>query len=297
MSTPHVGALRLQFWRDNLNAAFAGRPPKQPVTVLLAHVLDTLASSTSSRKPSLSKSWFLRIIDAREKYLNNAPYPSLAALESYAENTYSTLLYLTLQALPLHSLAIDHLVSHIGKANGIAAVLRGVPLVAFPPPANHHSNSAGLSPGVEAVRSGSRQGSVTLPLDVMAEVGLREEDVLRKGGEAEGLKDAVFKVATRASDHLITAHLMLRQLQKGEEVDHAFEGEIEEERQGYGEEGNGKGRNEVDRGFGVLMPAVSTDLWLKRLEKVDFDIFRAELRAREWKLPWKAYWAFSRRRL
>ena len=291
-----MGALRLQFWRDNVNAAFAGRPPKQPVAVLLAHVLDRLSASTPSGKLPFSKVWFLRVIDAREKYLNNAPYPNLAALESYAESTYSTLLYLTLQALPLHSIALDHLASHIGKASGIVAVLRGLPLLAFPPPPNHHSNSAGLSPGVEAQRSGYRQGAVTLPLDVMAEAGVREEDVLRKGAEAEGLRDAVFKVATRASDHLITARSMLRQLQKGEAVDHAFEGEVEEERQDYAGEGNGKGQSEVERGFGVLMPATSTGLWLKRLEKVDFDIFQEELRRREWTLPWKAYWGYTRRR-
>lgn len=291
-----MGALRLQFWRDNISAAFAGRPPKQPVAVLLSHVLDGLSGSAPSGKPPLSKAWFLRVIDAREKYLNNAPYPDLAALESYAESTYSTLLYLTLQALPLHSISLDHLASHIGKASGIVAVLRGLPLLAFPPPPNHHNNSRGLSPGVEAQRSGTQQGSVTLPLDIMAEAGVREEDVLRKGAEAEGLRDAVFKVATRASDHLITARSMLRQLQKDEEVDHAFEGEVEEERQGYGGEGNGKGSSDVEQGFGVLMPAISTDLWLKRLEKVDFDVFQEGLRRREWKLPWKAYWAFTTRR-
>jgi NADH dehydrogenase [ubiquinone] 1 alpha subcomplex assembly factor 6 len=51
----------------------------------------------------------------------------------------------------------------------------------------------------------------------------------------------------------------------------------------------------VERGFGVLMPAVSTRLWLEKLEKLDFDVFRPELRAREWTLPWKAYWSYSRR--
>ena len=258
-------------------------------------MLKDLSATTQGGKPALSKSWFLRIIDAREKYLNNAPYPDLAALESYAENTYSTLLYLTLQALPLHSLVLDHLASHIGKASGIVAVLRGLPLLAFPPPPGHHSNSLGLGPAVEAQRSGSRQGAVTLPLDVMAEVGLREEDVFRKGAEAEGLRDAVFKVATRASDHLITARSMLHQLQRGEEVDHAFEGEIEEERQDYGKEGEEEWKSDLGRGFGVLMPAVSADLWLKRLEKVDFDIFQESLRRREWKLPMKAYWAYRRR--
>jgi len=45
----------------------------------------------------------------------------------------------------------------------------------------------------------------------------------------------------------------------------------------------------------VMMPAVSTSLWLDRLQRVDFDVFREELRRREWRLPWKAYWAFRRK--
>lgn len=300
VSTPQVGALRLQFWRDNITRTFAGTPPKQPVSLLLAHALSLLRQRAPAGH-GLSKAWFLRVIAAREQYLTNAPYPSLAALETYAENTYSTLLYLTLQALPLHSVTADHLASHVGKAAGIVAVLRGLPLLAFPPPPNHHSNSGGLGM-VEQQRGRAQQGVVTLPLDVMAEVGLREEDVLRKGAEAEGLRDAVFQVATRASDHLVTARSMLQNLRKGGDVGHAFEHEDEEEHQ-YGQlqrssqSGSGKTAQQnadVEQAFGVLMPAVSTGLWLDKLQKLDFDIFRDELRRREWRLPWKAYFAFRR---
>lgn len=89
----------------------------------------------------------------------------------------------------MHSVALDHVASHIGKAVGIAAILRGMPLLAFP--------------------AGASAGAVVFPLDVCAQHGLRQEQVLRKGGGAEGLRDAVFAVATRANDHLITARKML----------------------------------------------------------------------------------------
>jgi NADH dehydrogenase [ubiquinone] 1 alpha subcomplex assembly factor 6 len=111
----------------------------------------------------------------------------LDALEQYAESTYGSFHYLSLEAVNLHSPTLDHIGSHIGKATGIATVLRGIPLIAT---------------------SGS--GAVVLPLDVCAEFNLRQEDVLRKGGNAQGLRDAVFKVATMANDHLITARKMLR---------------------------------------------------------------------------------------
>jgi NADH dehydrogenase [ubiquinone] 1 alpha subcomplex assembly factor 6 len=294
VSNSTVGAMRFQFWRDNVNRAFAGSPPKQPVSILLAHALSDL-DNRSGGSAKFSKSWFMRIIAEREKYINNAPYPTLEALEKYGENTYSTLLYLTLQALPMGSVTADHIASHIGKAAGITAVLRGLPLVAFPAAPRHHSNSAPLGGTLDSQRTS--QGSVTLPLDVMAKTGVRDEDVLRKGAEAEGLRDAVFEVATRASDHLITARQMLKNVYAGEEVGHDFEHEGEEEHL-HNSSPKSKGaqqKEEVVRAFGVFMPAVSTELWLNKLQKLDFDVFREDLRRREWKLPIEAYFAYRKR--
>ncbi len=286
--------MRFQFWRDNINRAFDGSPPKQPVSILLAHALEDL-DTRSGGTMKMSRSWFMRIIAEREKYINNAPYPTLESLERYAENTYSTLLYLTLQALPIGSVTADHIASHIGKAAGITVVLRGLPLVAFPPPPNHHSNSSPLGGTLDSQRRS--QGSVTLPLDVMARNGVRDEDVLRQGAEAEGLRDAVFEVATRASDHLITARQMLKNVYAGEDVDHDFEHGGEEEHQ-YDISSKGKGlqqKEEIERAFGVFMPAVATEMWLNKLQRLDFDVFQEELRRRDWKLPWKAYFAHRRR--
>ncbi|KAL8692649.1 MAG: hypothetical protein Q9218_002382 [Villophora microphyllina] len=296
-STPPVLQMRYQFWRTTINSTFALSPVKQPVAVLLSSVLQR------DPKPALTPSRFLRLISTREKHSTNAPYPTLDSLEQYAENTYSTLLYLTLSALPLHSITADHIASHIGKAVGMVAILRGVPLLAFPPPPNYHSNDPQNLGGGQQRR---QQGAVTLPLDIMAESGLREEDVLRYGAEASGLKDAVFKVATRASDHLITARQMLKNVQEGSDVGHAFEHEGEEEH-AYDVENDSinvsggtlskseQQRMEVEKAFGVFMPAVPSSLWLQRLEKLDFDIFREDLRRRDWKLPWKAWLAYRRR--
>ncbi|KAE8444907.1 hypothetical protein EG329_014155 [Mollisiaceae sp. DMI_Dod_QoI] len=295
ISNPTVGALRMQFWRDNLTRTFANTPPKEPVAILLHSALTSLQSRHPGISTSVMKGWFMKIINAREQYMDNRPYTSIDTLETYSENTYSTLMYLTLAALPLHSMATDHVASHIGKATGIAAVLRGLPLLAFPSPPNHHSNNAAFG-GALGGNAGGRQGAVVLPLDVMAEAGVKEEEVFRQGAEAPGLKDAIFNVATRANDHLITAREMLKNLQQGKDAGHDFEHEGEEGHQ-YAET-NSKDQSqadEVERGFGALMPAVATRLWLEKLEKVDFDIFRPELRAREWRLPWKAYWAYSRR--
>jgi len=285
----------MQFWRDNLTRTFADTPPKESVAILLHSALTSLQSRHPGISTSVMKGWFMKVINARDQYMDNRPYASMDALETYAENTYSTLMYLTLAALPLHSMAADHVASHIGKATGIAAVLRVLPLLAFPGPPNHHSNNAAFA-GALGGSAGGRQGAVVLPLDVMAEAGVKEEEVFRQGADAPGLKDAIFTVATRANDHLITAREMLKNLQQGKDAGHEFEHEGEEGHQ-YTEHSSkpNSQADDIERGFGVLMPAVATRLWLEKLEKLDFDVFRPELRAREWRLPWKGYWAYSGR--
>ena len=292
-STPTIGMMRMQFWRDAVTRALSGSPPKEPVAMLLAHAAEDLHNRTHGRS-RLSKNWLHRIINTRAQYLGNPPYPTLQSLESYAENTYSTLLYLTLSSLPQASITTDHVASHIGKAAGIAAVLRGVPLLAFPQP----------QPGGTAAhmtgQSGPAQGAVLLPLDVMADAGVREEDVFRMGAEAPGLKDAVFAVATRANDHLITARDMLSKLRSDGTLGHDFEHQNDDEHH-YGAEQLAAGKEqqlaEVEHAFGVFMSSISTQSWLDRLQKADFDLFDPSLRKNDWKLPAKAYWAYTRRRL
>lgn len=287
--------MRLQFWRDAVTKILAGTPPKEPVALLLSSAISEIHERTEGRA-RISKSWLMRLISSREQTLTNDPYPNIAALESYAENTYSTLMYLTLAALPMTSVTADHIASHIGKAVGIAAVLRGLPLVAFPaaaPQAPHGGGAASLG-----LSGGTRPGAVMLPLDIMAQAGVKEEEVFRHGADAEGLRDAVFTVATRASDHLITVDQMLSNLRAGKDVGHEFEHEGEEGHE-YSSPAHAHESplDEVNRAFGVFMPAIGTRLWLDRLQQHDFDVFRPELLRSDWKLPWKSYLAFQRKSL
>ncbi|KAI5286217.1 hypothetical protein KEM54_006959 [Ascosphaera aggregata] len=292
-SAPTIGLMRLQFWRDTISKTLSGAPPKEPVALLLAAALEDLSKRTLGKK-HISRGWLLRLINAREQYLTNSSYTSIEALEQYAESTYSTLLYLTLSAIPLTSVTADHFASHIGKAAGITTVLKGVPLVAFP-----RQPAQGQQSGDR-----SRQGAIMLPLDIMAQSGVREEDVFRRGADADGLRDAVFAVATRASDHLITARQMLKNLKGGMDVGHEFEHGGEDGHQYMETQDNSpptsnyaRQLQEVNKGFGVFMPAVSTSLWLDALQKVDFDIFHHKLRTTPWTLPWKAFRAFQTRAL
>ncbi|POS86906.1 hypothetical protein EPUL_002170 [Erysiphe pulchra] len=295
ISNPKVGALRMEFWRSSISKTFEGMPPREPVAILLSNALTSLQLRHADIRTGMMKAWCIKIINAREKYMDNRPYTSMEALETYAENTYSNLLYITLAALPVHSLIVDHIASHIGKATGIATVLRGLPLIAFPSQSNHHINNAAFSASMGGKPDGSRE-AVILPLDVMAEAGLKEEEVYRHGSNAPGLKDAVFTVATRANDHLITAKEMFHRAKLGQNVGHEYE-HAHEEGHNYPEQDSSSStvENEIERGFGVFMPAIATKLWLEKLEKLDFDIFDPKLRTRDWRLPWKSFWAYSRK--
>jgi NADH dehydrogenase [ubiquinone] 1 alpha subcomplex assembly factor 6 len=266
----------MQFWRDTINRTFAGNPPREPISILLHSAIAALRSRAGPGTENSLKFWLLRLIDTREKHMENKPFATLAALEDYAEHTYATLMYMTLAAVPLRSMHLDHLASHIGKACGIVATLRGILVLAAPSQPIQGPSGSGVG--------STRPPALLLPLDAMAEAGLKEEDVFRQGPHADGFQDAVFQVATRANDHLITTREMLKNLQSGKGPGHDYEHQGEPDHvystTALGDEDTGV---LVRRGFGVLLEAAAAGDYLRRLESVNFDPFQVRS---NWKLPW-----------
>lgn len=113
VSEPQLGLIRLQWWRNILEATDTGSPIDHPVARELAHVL---------RAKSLDRSLFKRLLDARERDMEPGPPSDLAALESYAEATSGTLSQLALQALG----AKDSKVLEVGRRTGTAWALTGL---------------------------------------------------------------------------------------------------------------------------------------------------------------------------
>ncbi|XP_059983983.1 NADH dehydrogenase (ubiquinone) complex I, assembly factor 6 isoform X5 [Lagenorhynchus albirostris] len=118
----------------------------------------------------------MKIIDEREKNLDDKAYRNIQELENYAENTQSVLLYLTLEILGIKDLHADHAASHIGKAQGIVTCLRATP---------YH---------------GSRR-RVFLPMDICMLHGVSQEDFLRKSQD-KNVRDVVYDMASQAHLHL-----------------------------------------------------------------------------------------------
>nr|XP_002710745.2 NADH dehydrogenase (ubiquinone) complex I, assembly factor 6 isoform X1 [Oryctolagus cuniculus] len=167
VSEKAIGLMRMQFWKKTVEDIYLDNPPHQPVAIELWKAV---------KRHNLTKRWFMKIIDEREKNLDDKVYCNIQELENYAENTQSALLYLTLETLGIKDLHADHAASHIGKAQGIVTCLRATP---------YH---------------GSRR-KVFLPMDICMLHGVSQEDVLRKSQDKK-VRDVIYDIASQAHLHL-----------------------------------------------------------------------------------------------
>lgn len=112
---------------------------------------------------------------------------TLDSLTTHAESTASTFNYLLLSLLGLSSSSIlSHAASHLGISQSLTTLLRALPF---------HAS----------------RGRMVIPAEITARHGVRQEEVFRHGGEAEGVQDAVWEFATVANDQLRTAREMFEQ--------------------------------------------------------------------------------------
>ncbi|XP_072708260.1 NADH dehydrogenase (ubiquinone) complex I, assembly factor 6 isoform X2 [Ciconia boyciana] len=162
-----TGLMRMQFWREAVEDIYCDNPPHQPVATELWKAV---------KRHNLTKMWFMKIIDEREKNLDDRAYRNIQELETYAENTQSALLYLTLEMLGVRDIHADHAASHIGKAQGIVTCLRATP---------YHS---------------TRQ-KVFLPMDICMLHGVSQEDFIR-GKQEKNVRDVIYDIASQAHIHL-----------------------------------------------------------------------------------------------
>ena len=228
VSNATVGKMRYQFWTETIDQAYKGTPPAQPIAMLLDHILESGVK--------LTKPYILRLIAERQRRIDNMNFATLSQLESYAEKTYSTLLYLQLESLDVRRPAIDDIAQHIGLASGICSVLRGYPYYIA-------------------------KRIMPLPADTCAHHNLKQEDLLRSEG-ASGLSDAVFEIATRANDHLISAKYKIEALQDAD----------------------------VSRQCrGIFLHAIPSKLFLERLEKSSFNLYEPKLSQKDWRLPYRLW--------
>jgi phytoene synthase len=172
VTQPMLGQIRLQWWREVIEAAYTGGPTRRH------EVVQPLVAAI--REFGLPREPFDRIIDTRERDLADTPPPTFAALEDYAEGTSSALIHLALEALEAaEPIAIAAAARAIGIAYALAGLLRAVPFHA----------AAGRS---------------YIPDDVAARLGLDPATYARRRDTPE-LRAATTELAEAAAAHLAAA--------------------------------------------------------------------------------------------
>ncbi len=118
-----IGRIKLQWWRDVIDAIYAGRGHQQgnPVTEALAGAIT---------RHTLSRATFDEIITTREREMESDDagftFSSVTDLENYAEGTASRLIDLALEVLGRTSDATRMAARHVGIGYALSGILRAV---------------------------------------------------------------------------------------------------------------------------------------------------------------------------
>ncbi|XP_065857985.1 uncharacterized protein [Euphorbia lathyris] len=175
-SDPKIGLMRLLWWQETIDRIYANKLIEHPT----ANALSSVISETRITKGWLKRSVEARINDASRE-VTDIP-ETLEELEKYAEDTASTILYMTLQAGGIRSTVADHAASHVGKASGLLLLVRSLP---------YHASRNRHFPYIPTELA-AKHG-------LLAVEGGRSEIHLDK---REGLCNAVFEMASVANVHL-----------------------------------------------------------------------------------------------
>ena len=165
VSEPMLGRIRLQWWREVVDAAYAGEPTRRhEVAVPLTDAIRTC---------SLERTPLDALLDAREGDLEEGGPPDLAALERYAAATGGALAALMLQASGVGSGAALEAGRQAGTAWALIGTIRAAPRAAA-------------------------QGRDTLPADLLAQAGIAAHD-LRAGRGFDRFSAVAEPVGRRAA--------------------------------------------------------------------------------------------------
>ena len=174
VSQPLPGEMRLQWWTDMLAGEGHGGIEGNPVAAELQLAI---------------QDWHLpverlsRLIDEHQFDLYNDPMPTMAALESYLNDTASALFSLGAGIAGGQSGEIEHLARHAGLAQGMAQVVAALP------------------------RDASRR-QLFVPLQVLQQHGSGMEEVFA-GKQSPKLRAVLDQLVGDAQGHLKTAFALL----------------------------------------------------------------------------------------
>jgi phytoene synthase len=167
---PMMGAIRLQWWRETIEAARDGRPRDHDLARALAQLFAA---------HDLPLDLFDTMIEARELDAAEIESADLTALEDYADQTSGNLMRLASRVL---GQAADDLARHAGIAHALTGLLRSIPFHAA-------------------------RRKVYLPADLLAGAGTSRDDILATHS-GKKLGPVIARIADTARAHLISARTL-----------------------------------------------------------------------------------------
>ncbi|EGC38585.1 hypothetical protein DICPUDRAFT_148700 [Dictyostelium purpureum] len=164
-----ISKIRLQFWKDAINNIYNGKVYDQPLTRVLAQVI---------KEKKLSKTWFIRLLNRREKDVQSVQIKDMEDLEQYADDIHTSLLLLTLEGLGIKgNHDAEHCASHLGKAVGIMVLIRGT-----------------------IFHLGNRK--TYIPVSLTTKYGINTEALYRGDAQFDKMQNAIYEMASCAKLHL-----------------------------------------------------------------------------------------------
>lgn len=118
VSEAPLGEIRLQWWRDGIEALYTGKELRHGIGEVLAAAIS---------KYELSREHFDRLIDARSADLDDKAPQTIEALLSYAENTAAPLVSLGLEVLGVRMAAARDAARDAGIAWSLVGLIRALP--------------------------------------------------------------------------------------------------------------------------------------------------------------------------
>ncbi len=168
---PILGAIRLEWWRETVEAAKKGAPRRHYVAEALAHTFSHF---------DLPLDMFEAMIAARGFASDASTFPDFAALESHADATSGTLMRLALRILGVGSR------DAFAREAGIAYALAGT---------------------VRSFSFHTARHKLYLPMDILAAVNLTPEEIFASRRETE-VKAILRQTALRARDRFLAARAL-----------------------------------------------------------------------------------------
>jgi phytoene synthase len=175
VSEATLGEIRLQWWRDAIDAAYAGNARPHPV-------LRALTAAIERTRPPRGR--FERLLHAREHDLYDDAIPDMAALEDYADATSGELSVLELALLGVEDPLACQAARQVGTAWALTGLVRATPFLA-------------------------RGRRLLLPADLLAAANVSPESVFQ-GRPEPGLRSVLRAMAGRARTLLREARTVRR---------------------------------------------------------------------------------------